>query len=59
MPRKDQHHDTVVSALKKAGWTNINEQELLMIGQRRLYIDIYAERNDTGVAIRAIASNLV
>lgn len=48
MPAKDYHHDIVLNALIKAGWTILKEQEYLSIGtssetHRRLYIDIKAQ----------------
>lgn len=44
MPRKDIYHDTVKVALQKAGWTVTREQFPLKIGNKRLSIDLEAER---------------
>ena len=44
MPRKDIYHDTVKLALQKAGWTVTREQFPLKIGNKRLSIDLGAER---------------
>ncbi|BAZ15393.1 fdxN element excision controlling factor protein [Calothrix sp. NIES-4071] len=44
MPRKDIYHDTVKVALQKAGWTVTREQFPLKIGNKRLSIDLGAER---------------
>lgn len=44
MPRKDIYHDTVKTALEKAGWTITHEQFPLKIGKKRLSIDLGAER---------------
>lgn len=44
MPRKDIYDDTVKLALQKAGWTVTREQFPLKIGNKRLSIDLGAER---------------
>lgn len=43
MPRLDDCHDQVVNALEKAGWDVSPTPYLLRMGNRRLYIDLYAE----------------
>jgi Holliday junction resolvase-like predicted endonuclease len=44
MPAKDRYHLTVVRALIKAGWNIVEEQYKLMVGERRLWIDIQAAK---------------
>jgi XisH protein len=51
MPNEDRYHLVVIDCLRKAGWTIVKEQEYISIGthndtNRRLYIDIKAQRND-------------
>ena len=46
MPAKDKYHDTVVIALEKAGWTIADEQILLAIDNRHLWVDIQASKED-------------
>jgi hypothetical protein len=51
MPNEDRYHSVVLQCLKNAGWTILKEQEYISIGahndsNRRLYIDIKAQRND-------------
>lgn len=51
MPNKDRHHDVVINALQKSGWTIVDEQVYISVGEttetvRRLYIDIQAQRDD-------------
>ena len=45
MPAPDKYHDTVKRALIKAGWVITNEQVLLYVGDRRLWIDIKATKD--------------
>ena len=45
MPAPDKYHDTVKRALIKAGWIITDEQVLLYLGDRRLWIDVEATRN--------------
>jgi hypothetical protein len=42
VPAKDLHHDSVVRALIKGGWRIISEQVAIILGERRLWIDIEA-----------------
>jgi hypothetical protein len=42
LPAKDAYHDTVVTVLRKAGWSPITEQIALIIEDRRLWIDLRA-----------------
>lgn len=42
MPAKDRYHNTVVRALIKAGWDITDEQVAVILGDRRLWIDIEA-----------------
>lgn len=51
MPNEDRYHPVVIRCLTKAGWSIIKEQEYISVGtndstNRRLYIDIKAERSD-------------
>ena len=43
MPQRDLHHDTVVQALEKAGWTITDDPLHLGYGDRNLYVDLGAE----------------
>jgi hypothetical protein len=40
MPAKDRYHDVVKRALIKDGWIITREQVALIIGKRRLFVDI-------------------
>ncbi len=51
MPAKDRYHDTVVRALKKAGWTILEEQVALSMPKRRVWIDIRAYKDTDNVSI--------
>lgn len=51
MPAKDKHHDAVVNALKKDNWTITNEQVLLAVDKRHLWIDIQASKEDAARVI--------
>jgi hypothetical protein len=44
VPAKDRHHDVVVRALQKDGWTILAEQIALSMPARRLWIDIRAQK---------------
>ena len=44
MPAKDAYHDVVVNALKKDGWTSIQEQLPISIATRTIWVDIKAEK---------------
>jgi hypothetical protein len=50
MPAKDRLHDTVKRALVKDGWKVVDEQVRLNIGARRLWIDLYAIKEDLNLA---------
>src|SRR5687768_12025535 len=51
LPAKDRVHDVVVRALEKDGWKVIRQQVKLGIGERRLSVDIYAEKSTDRLAI--------
>jgi hypothetical protein len=51
MPAKDRHHDAVVRALQKDGWTIIREQVELIVPPRRLWIDIRASKEAHHIVI--------
>lgn len=42
--QKDYHHNDVIEALIKDGWTITTEQLTVQAGQRSVYIDIAAEK---------------
>lgn len=44
MPAKDLYHDIVVDALKADGWTITDDPYRLRYGDRKLYVDLGAER---------------
>ncbi len=46
MPAKDRHHDAVKRALIKDGWSVTAEQVKLSFGDRYLWIDMQAEKQD-------------
>jgi hypothetical protein len=50
MPAKDKYHDTVVRALEKEGWVVTSQYEIV-IGERRLWIDIRAAKESERIAI--------
>jgi Holliday junction resolvase-like predicted endonuclease len=43
MPRKDLYHDTVKRALERDGWKITRENQMLVIGEARVFIDLSAE----------------
>jgi hypothetical protein len=43
MPRKDLYHDTVKHALERDGWRVTRENQTLVIGEARVFIDLSAE----------------
>jgi hypothetical protein len=45
VPAKDRHHDAVVRALEKAGWTVTSEQVLFILANRHIWMDLQAERD--------------
>ncbi len=51
MPAKDRHHDAVIRALQKAGWSRITEQVAIVLEQRRLWIDIKAGKAEQSLTI--------
>lgn len=56
MPNEDRYHAVVLRCLEKAGWLIVKEQEYISIGtyndtNRRLYIDIKAQRSDEQLAL--------
>lgn len=44
MPAKDLYHDIVVAALEADGWTITDDPFRLRYGDRKLYVDLGAER---------------
>ena len=44
MPAKDKYHDIVVTALEKEEWQITHDPYKLMVGKRRGYIDLGAEK---------------
>ncbi|MCC6613054.1 MAG: fatty-acid synthase [Anaerolineae bacterium] len=48
MPRRDEHHNTVVAALQKDGWIVTNTQPVIRVGKRRIWVDIRALKPETG-----------
>jgi hypothetical protein len=51
MPAKDRYHDTVVTALKHEGWTVTDEQVMLILKERWLWIDLQAQRDDDKIVL--------
>jgi hypothetical protein len=51
LPAKDRYHDVVVRALIKAGWTITAEQIVIILAERRLWIDIQAVKASESRAI--------
>jgi len=51
LPAKDRYHDTVVHALRKAGWSHIDEQIGIILEDRRLWIDIRARKETEQLAV--------
>lgn len=45
MPAKNLYHDAVVDALKADGWTITGDPHALLIGRRRLYVDLAGDRS--------------
>ena len=48
MPAKNIYHDAVVAALVADGWTITDDPLKLEVGERKLYIDLAAERSPIG-----------
>jgi len=51
VPAKDRYHNAVVRALLKAGWVITDEQVAVILGERRLWIDIEAVKASDRLAI--------
>lgn len=51
MPAKDRYHDAVIHALIKDGWAIADEQVAVILGERRLWIDIEAVKADDRLTI--------
>jgi hypothetical protein len=48
MPARNIHHDAVIRALQADGWTITHDPLLIPYGDRRLFIDLGAERLTIG-----------
>ena len=48
MPARNIHHDAVIQALQADGWTITHDPLLIRYGDRRLFIDLGAERATIG-----------
>src|SRR4029078_9317452 len=48
MPARNIHHAAVVQALQADGWTITHDPFLIPYGDRRLFIDLGAERTSIG-----------
>jgi len=48
MPARNMHHDAVIQALQADGWTITHDPLLIPFGDRRLFIDLGAERVTIG-----------
>jgi hypothetical protein len=48
MPARNLHHDAVIQALQADGWTITHDPLLIPFGDRRLFIDLGAERATIG-----------
>lgn len=44
MPKKDQYHNVVRTALEKEGWTITDDPLFLRVGGKEMFIDLGAER---------------
>ncbi len=44
MPARNIHHDVVIQALRADGWTITHDPFTILYGERRLFIDLGAER---------------
>lgn len=51
MPAKDRFHPSVVRALTKDGWQISEEQYKLIIGERRLWIDLQVSKPEQNLTI--------
>lgn len=48
MPARNIHHDAVIQALQADGWTITHDPLMIPWGERRLFIDLGAERATIG-----------
>jgi hypothetical protein len=48
MPARNIHHDVVIQALQTDGWTITHDPLLIPYGDRRLFVDLGAERATIG-----------
>jgi hypothetical protein len=48
MPARNIHHDAVIQALRADGWTVTHDPLVIPYGDRRLFIDLGAERMTIG-----------
>jgi hypothetical protein len=48
MPARNIHHDAVIQALRDDGWTITHDPLLIPYGDRRLFVDLGAERMAIG-----------
>jgi hypothetical protein len=48
VPAKDLYHDTVIRALEKEGWHITSDPFFLKYGDRKMYVDLGAQRNTIG-----------
>ena len=51
MPAEDHYHPLVVRMLIKDGWKIVTEQYKLIVGERRLWIDIQVAKSEQSLAI--------
>jgi hypothetical protein len=51
VPAKDRYHDTVKRALEKDGWSIQYDQFTVILPERFLWIDIYAEKPSENIAV--------
>jgi Holliday junction resolvase-like predicted endonuclease len=51
MPARDRYQDAVIKSLERDGWTDIDEQYKVIIGRRRLWIDIFATHRQRNTSI--------
>jgi Holliday junction resolvase-like predicted endonuclease len=56
VPAEDNYHLAVVHALQKEGWRIVRQQVPLRIGERRLWIDIQAEKDNSGIILVEVKS---
>jgi hypothetical protein len=52
MPARDRYQDAVIKSLERDGWTDIDEQYKVIIGRRRLWIDIFATHRQPNTSTR-------